>query len=94
MYLAHAFITVRGNAVVRFFRFNENITVTGESYSLLQRVCSLVNISHGPCYATFVTLKRLQHQYGADALCGEKARDVLYVLLTHLVHGKHVSLVV
>ncbi len=64
--------------------FHEN-RISGQcsfpSLSLLHRVCSLVNISHGPCYATFVTLKRLQHHCGADALCGEEARDLHSVFL-------------
>lgn len=34
-------------------------------------VCSLLNFSHGPCYVTLITLKRLQHHYGAEASVGE-----------------------
>ena len=61
------------------------INIYGVLFPLLQCICSLVNISHGPCYATLVTLKRLQHHCGADALCREEARNyTVNYFITHV----------
>lgn len=48
-------------------------------------VCSLLNFSHGPCYVTLITLKRLQHHYGAEASVGERPWITLHSFITHLL---------
>lgn len=39
--------------------FHKNITITGRRFPVLHCVCRLINISHGPRYATFVTLEEV-----------------------------------
>lgn len=48
-------------------------------------VCSLLNFSHGPCYVTLITLKRLQHHCGAEASLGERPCITLHSFITHLL---------